>query len=200
MQVRRPRPSGSVVAASAVAGAAVGHSLTYVLAVRNASLRDAILQATGHSYWPAAVATATVLGTVALLSVAAKHFRAGSASVRGSTSVGVLGLASRIAPLQVTLFLIQEVLERAAEHAPLAGLLQQHIIQIGVPAQLLVALIFAVVLRGTAEVAEAAGRALHEPAVAERRTVSYPEPRTPIFASRLVAHVGESRAPPLPVS
>ena len=50
----------------AVAGAVVGHMVAYVLAVPEPTVRVALLGATGHAYWTAAIAAALVLGLASL--------------------------------------------------------------------------------------------------------------------------------------
>jgi hypothetical protein len=184
------------VAVSALSGAVVGHSLTYVLAVRNANLRQALLQATGHGYWPAAVAGAIVLGSISLVSIAREHL-AGEARADERSHAGVVAWFAVLGPLQLAIFLVQEVLERVAEHVALSGLIQQHVIQFGIPAQLVIAFVFALILRGTAEAAEAAARAMRHPIPTRRAPAAYPEPLITTLTNRLVAHSGESRAPPL---
>src|SRR5919201_4769903 len=48
-------------ALAAVAGAVLGHALTYLVTVPNADARAEVLAGTGHGYWPLAVATAVAL-------------------------------------------------------------------------------------------------------------------------------------------
>jgi hypothetical protein len=61
----------------AVAGAVVGHMVAYVLAVPSPTVRVALLGATGHAYWTAAIAAASVLGLASLAATLRRGFRAG---------------------------------------------------------------------------------------------------------------------------
>ena len=61
----------------AVAGAVVGHMVAYVLAVPAPTERVALLGATGHAYWTAAIAAALVLGLTSLAATLGRRFRAG---------------------------------------------------------------------------------------------------------------------------
>src|SRR5437899_1268752 len=81
--------------------------------------RDALLASTGHNYWAAAVAVALVLGLASALAVIVRQFRGGLRGERTMGADGVPRLAGHLAALQVSIFLLQEVLERLDVGAPL---------------------------------------------------------------------------------
>jgi hypothetical protein len=78
----------------AVAGAVVGHMLAYLLAVPEPSARVALLGATGHAYWTAAIAAAVVLGLASLASTVWRRFRAGLDRTRPQPGQSVGRLAA----------------------------------------------------------------------------------------------------------
>jgi hypothetical protein len=158
------------LAGAAVAGAMVGHAVAYALAVPEPGRRLAVLASSGHAYWSAAIAAAIVLGLLSLAATVARHFRAGLGT--GSRQAGEpLGrLAGRLALLQVTIYLVQELIERAAAGVPLGGPVDGRLLLTGVGVQLLVALALALGLAWAGRVAEGAGRALR------RRRPHRPDP------------------------
>ena len=193
---RRRTPPALLLLGTAWAGAVAGHTLTYLLTVPQAAARDALLASTGHSYWAAAVAVALPLGLTSAAGVALRHFRGG---LRGEETMGTDGvrrLTSQLAALQVSIFLLQEILERYEAGAPLGGLRTDRLLLAGTLVQILIAAALAIALFFLARVSAAAGRAF-------RRSAPYsfhrPAPfvgRTLLLQSRLVAAGGGSRAPP----
>src|SRR5215211_952373 len=102
------------LAGAAVAGAVVGHGLAYALAVPQPGPRLALLAGSGHQYWSAAIAAAIVLGLGSLGATLARSFRAGLRP-EGRPAGEPLGrLVARLALLQVTIYLVQELIERLA--------------------------------------------------------------------------------------
>jgi hypothetical protein len=159
------------LAGAAVAGAVVGHGLAYALAVPEPGRRLAVLTGSGHAYWSAAIAAAIVLGLASLGATLAGNFRAGLRP-GGRTTAEPLGrLAGRLALLQVTIYLLQELIERAAAGVPLGGPVNGRLLLAGIAVQLLVAVVLALGLAWAGRVAEVAGRALR------RRSLHRPDPR-----------------------
>jgi hypothetical protein len=82
----------------AVAGAVVGHMVAYLLAVPEPTARVALLGATGHAYWTAAIAAAVVLGLASVATTLLRQFRAGLLRSRpqAGQSVGRLAAQPRL--------------------------------------------------------------------------------------------------------
>lgn len=159
------------LAGAAVAGAVIGHGLAYALAVPEPGRRLAVLAGSGHAYWSAAIAAAIVLGLASLGATLARSFRAGLRP-GGRTAAEPLGrLAARLALLQTTIYLLQELIERAAAGVPLGGPVNGRLLLTGIAVQLLVAGALALGLAWAGRVAEVAGRALR------RRRLGRPDPR-----------------------
>src|SRR5512132_3920834 len=128
----------------AVAGAVVGHMVAYVVAVPSPTVRVALLGATGHAYWNAAIAAATVLGLL---------------SERPSPDEHVGRLAGQLAGFQLAIYLVQETLERLEAGIPPHALVDGRLLATGVVVQTAIALVLAVLLALAGRAAEAAGRA-----------------------------------------
>jgi hypothetical protein len=189
------------LAGAAVAGAVAGHTLAYALAVPESGLRLAVLATSGHTYWSAAIAAAIVLGLASLGTTVARSFRAGLRP-EGRPAAEPLGrLVARLAVLQVTIYLVQELIERAAAGYPMAGPVAGRLLLTGITVQLLVAGVLALGLAWAGRVAEAAGRALR------RARLHRPDPRPARLrpsgwvrpAILLAAGLG-GRAPPAPAA
>jgi hypothetical protein len=148
------------LAGAAVAGAVLGHALAYALAVPEPGQRLALLAVSGHAYWSAAIAAALVLGLGSLGATLARHFRAGLGHGGRPAAEPPGRLAGRLAILQVTIYLVQELIERAAAGVPLGGPIHGRLLFTGVAVQLVVALAIALALAWAGRVAEGAGRAL----------------------------------------
>jgi hypothetical protein len=159
------------LAGAAVAGAVLGHGLAYALAVPEAGRRLALLAGSGHAYWSAAIAAAIVLGLASLGATLARHFNAGLRPAGRPAGEPLGRAAGRLALLQVTIYLVQELIERAAAGVPLGGPVSGRLLLTGIAVQLLVACALAVGLAWAGRVAEVAGRALR------RRRRHRPEPR-----------------------
>ena len=161
-------------AGAALAGAVVGHILTYLVAFVTPHSRQAALDESGHSYWNLAVATAIAVGVWSAAVLVLRHFRQ-----RGREQVpnrGLLRSACRLAILQVTLFVCLEVGERLAAGAPLRGLIGHDLLPLGLVFQVLVALGLALMLRALATVVEIVGRALEVRRPRPLRAWSLPTP------------------------
>jgi hypothetical protein len=187
------------LAAAAVAGAAFGHTLLYLVAVPDTQARAAVLAGTGHGYWSVAVAAAIVLGLLSLATTAGRQLLTGLGRRQPLPDPGDLGaLARRLVLLQAGIFVVQEVVERLAAGAPLSGLVAQHgVLLNGVLVQVLVALGVAAVLHLLGRAAEAVGRALRRPPARPSRRVAVPWPALPARASRRPGPAAAIRGPPL---
>jgi hypothetical protein len=174
--------------------------LAYLLAVPEPSARVALLGATGHAYWTAAIAAATVLGLASVASTLGRRFRAGLRPGRAQPSQSVACLAAQLAGVQLAIYVVQEVLERLEVGVPAAALLNGRLLVVGVAVQVAIAIALAVLLAVAGRVAEAAGRALRG---SPRRPLAAPGRMVALVAgwpSRLLAAGLGSRAPPgLPV-
>ena len=189
------------LAGAAVAGAVAGHTLAYALAVPESGLRLAVLAGSGHAYWSAAIAAAIVLGLASLGATVTSQFRAGLHQ-GGRPAAEPLGrLVARLAVLQVTIYLVQELIERAAAGVPLGGPVNGRLLLTGIVVQLLVAGLLALGLAWAGRVAEVAGRALRR----QRRHRADLHPARPRAtgwvrpAILLAAGLG-GRAPPTPAA
>jgi hypothetical protein len=184
----------------AVAGAVVGHMVAYVLAVPSPTVRVALLGATGHAYWTAAIAAAVVLGLTSLAATLGRGFRAGLLASRPQPGERLGLVAGQLAGLQVAIYLVQETLERLEAGIPAHALLDGRLLVTGVVVQSAIALVLAVVLAAAGRVAEAAGRALRPP---PRRVQPTSPPVVELvvaWPSRLLAAGLGSRAPPFLVA
>jgi hypothetical protein len=163
MRVRwlaRLRVTGAALAGAAVAGAVVGHALAYLVTVPDPQQRAEVLARTGHGYWAVAIAAAVVLGGFAAVTTLICHFRAGlRGGWRRQRAPAAPRVAERLAGLQVAIYVVQEVVERLAAHAPLGQLLGREL-AVGVALQALVALLLAALLVWLGRAAELAGHLL----------------------------------------
>lgn len=139
--MRRRIPLG--VAALAGGAMVLAHWLAYVIAVPDGHSRAHVLSTTGHDYWLYAAA----------LGLAAGVFGFGT-SIRAQLADGgrVMGVGARLMGMQVVGFLALEVTERVVSGHAWNDVLHEPVVAIGVIAQILVALIGAVLLRGVARV------------------------------------------------
>jgi hypothetical protein len=189
------------LAGAAVAGAVAGHGFAYALAVPQPGRRLALLAGTGHQYWSAAIAAAIVLGLASLGATLARSFRIGLTTPGRPPAEPPGRLAGRLALLQVTIYLVQELIERAAAGVPLGGPVDGRLLLTGVAVQLLVAAVLAVGLAWAGRVAEVAGRVLR------RRRPRAPDPRSDrprptgwVRPAILLAAGRGGRAPPVPAA
>lgn len=186
------RLRGASVFAFAAAGLVLGHALAYVLAVPDSHHRDLMLAQTGHDYLPAATQLAMILAFAGAAATAVHGILA-----RDTPSVGWPALAARLAIVQVSAFIGQEVVERIATGAPLADLVQEHLLLAGVVTQFVVALIGAALLRwltrSAAHLADATVVAVASP----RLVPAFALPATPdLPRPRIVERASAQRAPP----
>lgn len=140
-----------VTATLGVAGSGLllGHWLAYALGTPDATARDELLHATGHSYLPYATQVALLAGVIGLvgLFLARLHRRERLGSFAGNVV--------RLAALQSGAFLAMEVGERLLTGAPLHDLTHGPLLVIGLGVQAVLAVVGALVLRFTERAAEA---------------------------------------------
>jgi hypothetical protein len=180
----------------AVAGAVVGHMVAYLLAVPSPTVRVALLGATGHAYWTAAIAAATVLGLASLAATLRRRFRSGLLASRPPPAERLGRVAAQLAGFQVAIYLVQETLERLEAGIPAHALLDGRLLVTGVVVQTAIALVLAVLLTVVGRVAEAVGRALRpRPRRAEPTGLPVVD-LVVAWPSRLLAAGLGSRAPP----
>jgi hypothetical protein len=149
------------LAGAAVAGAAVGHSIAYLIVAPEGRTRAALLAGTGHGYWSTAVAAELVLGVLAVVTFLARHFNRGRRlQKRPPGDEPWARLATRLALFQVTIFVVQEVVERAIAGHLIGDLVSDRLLSIGILVQIGVAILAAVLLMWLGRAAEAVGRAL----------------------------------------
>jgi hypothetical protein len=180
----------------AVAGAVLGHMVAYLLAVPSPTVRVALLGATGHAYWTAAIAAASVLGLASLAATLARRFRAGLGRTRPEDGQSVGRLAAQLAGFQLAIYLVQEALERLEAGFPAHALLDGRLLVTGVAVQTVIALVLAVLLTLAGRAAEAVGRALRRPPCRVEPAGLPVVDLVLAWPSRLLAAGLGSRAPP----
>ncbi|HEV3473724.1 MAG TPA: hypothetical protein VG408_11095 [Actinomycetota bacterium] len=139
--MRRRVPLG--IAALAGGAMVLAHWIAYVIAVPDGHSRAHVLDSTGHDYWLYAAAVGLAAGVLGM-----------GASIRTRLAEGrdVRGIGGRLAMMQVLGFLTLEMAERIASGHAWSEVLHEPVIAIGVVAQLVVALLGAVLLRGVVRV------------------------------------------------
>jgi hypothetical protein len=149
------------LAGAAVAGAAVGHSIAYLIVAPQGRTRAMLLAGTGHGYWSTAVAAEIVLGLLVAVSTVVRRF--GHGLRRESRAPGDepwARLAARLCLLQTTIFAVQEVLERTVSGHPVSLVVSDRLVLVGLLVQVAVAVLAATLLVWLGRAAEAVGRAL----------------------------------------
>jgi hypothetical protein len=125
-------------------GIAFAHWAAYLIATPDAHAHQALLESTGHRYWPLAGAflVALVVGTTGV-SVSARFGRASGRPTSFARAVAVLGT------LQVFGFLLLEFGERLlfAAHHSAASLFTEPVVLLGMGLQAAVAIVAAFILR-----------------------------------------------------
>jgi hypothetical protein len=187
------------LAGAAVVGAAVGHSIAYLIVAPQGRTRAMLLAGTGHGYWSTAVAAEIVLGLLVGVSTIVRRYGDGRRRrPRPPGDEPWARVAARQGLLQTIIFVVQEVLERTVSANPVSLAVTDRLLVVGVLVQLVVAAGMAAALVWLGRVAEAVGRAL----AGDR----LPRPvRLPVLWPRSVARVRSrprgalgSRAPPQP--
>lgn len=127
----------------ALAGTLVGHSLTYVLAIRSVAHRGEHLARAGHSYWGAAVWVASAVVACGVVALVLSAFRRHRVSYGGPGTWEAIILAAT----QIGGFLVLEGLERTASGAGFGDLVSHDLMALGILVQALVAMVGALLLR-----------------------------------------------------
>lgn len=132
---------------AALAGAAMvlAHWIAYVIAVPDGHARAHVLSSTGHDHWLYVAAVALGAGVFGI-----------GAFVRARLADGARSsfryAATRLVSLQIVAFMSLELAERLLTGHGVMDLMGEPVIAIGVVAQIVVALIGAVLLSGVAHV------------------------------------------------
>jgi hypothetical protein len=185
-------------ALSAVAGVVLAHVVDYTVVFPHPAERGHQLLASGHGYWPAAVAVALVGGTLAVGLTIARGGRRGllgrwAVPDDGPTAVRL----ARLAALQLGLFTAMELAEHAAAGLPPSELVHRPELVVGLAVQLVVAAGTLLALKGLEALAERVAARWRVTGAHERRPQLRPQrPRArprpaPASASR-------PRGPPHP--
>lgn len=164
----------------------LAHWIAYYVAIPDGHTRSHALAATGHGYWPLAIALA--LGAAAF--GAAAYLR----NLRRSHAISGRRAGAWLAVTQILGFVALEVIERLAVGQGPLEVFGEPVLAIGICAQLLVAFAGALLLRGVASiVARVRGRR-----AAVRPVRSLALPNVPVFepATRLVTSGFGLRGPP----
>ena len=149
------------LAGAAVAGAAVGHSIAYLIVAPEGRAREVLLAGTGHGYWSTMVAAEIVLGLLVAVSTIVRHFGLGlRRESRPPSEEPWAWLAARLCLLQITIFAVQELVERVATGHPVGEVVRDRLLFVGFLIQVAVAVLAATLLVWLGRAAEAAGRAL----------------------------------------
>jgi hypothetical protein len=129
---------GLPLAGMAIVGVALGHWLSYLLAIPDAHLRAEVLAQSGHGYWTVAVKAAMVFGCVGVGTLLLRHL---NAHMRGEPSIEdrPAAVALRLALLQVAAFVAMEAVERTIAGEPVSQVFRHHIFLFGVALQVAVA-------------------------------------------------------------
>ena len=184
------------LAGVAVAGVVAGHTLTYIVAVRQPGHRDAILNETGHSYWTGAVAAAIVLGVLAVTAL-------GIRVARGAREPRDPHRFARVAPIlavgQVVAYAAIELVERILTHVPFSALLDHHeLLPVGVAIQVGIALAGALALCLIARTIRLVAEALRDPRRRHEAPTWTPAAawNPPVLRSRALRGAWGLRGPP----
>ena len=131
-----------------VAGVVLAHALDYAVVFPHAADRARQLDATGHGYWPIAVAAAFVAGATAL-AIAVRRGMLGAVG-RVADPRPFPQRVAHLAVWQVALFVAVEVAERAAVGVAVAPLVTSPEFLLGLAVQVVVAAV-ALTLLGAVE-------------------------------------------------
>jgi hypothetical protein len=180
----------------AAGGVAVAHILAFLLAAPDPFRREQLLKATGHGAWPLLVTVAMGALVVALAGFAVGRLRHPR---RVRQAPFYLGTARRLVIMQVVGFLLLEAGERLAAGKGLAGLSGlpfESVIAIGVFAQVLVALVGAMLLALLDRVVGGLVLLFRQTARAPRRLVSGGTPDIRVPRLRIASGPANLRGPP----
>jgi hypothetical protein len=148
------------LAGAGVVGAAVGHSVAYLIVAPQGRTRAMLLAGTGHGYWSTMVAAEIVLGVLVAASTIVRRFNHGrQRQPRAPADEPWTWLAARLGLLQTSIFILQEVLERTVSGNPVSLIHSDRLLVVGVLVQLVMAVVVATTLVWLGRAAEAVGRA-----------------------------------------
>lgn len=188
------RTQGLPIFTSAVLGLVAGHGIAYLIAIPDAQRRASLLRNTGHAYLPLLVEIGLILAVAGAASFVMSALGSRSRIREGS----VTRTAVRLGAFQAGAFVILEVVERLITHMPLHGLVSDHLLGVGVVAQLGVAVVGALVLRAMARTAARLASVMVAPRTPRPSgLIRIPFVRTLGLRPVLVGAVGV-RGPPLP--
>jgi len=185
------------LAGAAVAGAAVGHSIAYLIVAPQGRTRAALLLGTGHGYRSTLASAEIVLGVLAAVMFLGRRFHSGLRSARRPVGDDPWAwVAARLALLQVAIFAVQEMVERAAVGYPIGSLTTDRLVSIGVLVQVAVAVLAAALLVCLGRAAEAVGRMLGRPRLPRPIRVTVARPRVAVRLACRPRRADGIRAPP----
>jgi hypothetical protein len=188
------RLSIRLFAVTGVGGVVLAHAADYLAVYPHTHERNAHLEATGHSYWPIAATLAVIAGLATIATAARRGWRAGRRRSRPAT-IDLFGSAMVLAAWQLLLFVGMETVERAAAGVSPLELGYSPEFWVGLVAQVIVALVAVLLVRGANRVAHRLGRA-SRPRTQTQRSVGWPAAREATARSR-TNRPWQSRAPPL---
>ena len=187
------------VPVAALAGVVIGHWIAYRLEFPSASARGTALAGAGHGYWFGAVVLAVIAATLAGSGTIVRHAGRVLRSPHGPPDP-VRSSAIRLAALQTSLFLVQEVLERVRVGESLSSLGRGGFLLVGVAIQVVVALAIALVLALLGRTAAAVVRAI----IRRPRSRAADRHRLARHSFAPIQRTGPApfgpRAPPLPLA
>ncbi len=187
------------LAGAAAAGTAVGHSIAYLIVAPEGRTRAVLLAGTGHGYWSTAVAAQIVLGLLATGSMIARRFGQGlRRQPRIASDEPWAWLTARLCLLQVSIFVVQELIERAATGHPVGEVVSNRLLFVGFLIQALVAMVSATLLVWLGRAAEAVGRALCRGPLSRREDIPLAWPATAVPPAPPPRGIHAIRAPPRP--
>jgi hypothetical protein len=178
----------------ALAGVVAGHVVAYGLGIPDHAHRTHYLTATGHAYWPLAVAAAGSAGLVAAAVVVAARLRT---RIEGEPPEPIVlrTLIPQLAALQTMIYLALEVVERLASNAPMATDLATSLLVRGVISQVVIACVAALLIAWLARLVERTGLAGGRPEW-QPPLVLLPPIAPGLRASNIQAGSVGARAPP----
>jgi hypothetical protein len=174
---------------TATAGIVLAHAADYALAFPDPARRGRELSATGHGYWPAAVAAAVVCGGLGLALAVRRGWRG------TSPPTSVAATARRLAAGQVVLFGVLETVERVAVGGHPLSFLTSAQFALGVVLQVAVAVAAAVLLRGVERGARRVATTRRRPRHAGERRRPWALPADDAVV-RWWGIAGDARGPP----
>lgn len=194
MSRRHPIARIMIVLGASAAGLFGGHLADYRLVVAPEH-RHALLLQTGHGYLPYAIVASAIMAVIAVLAAGRLGFLRGRGG-RGAT-LGTGPLAIRLAALQMTSFLVLELVERIAAGSGLEHL-RGPLLWFGLPLQVLAAVGAAVLLTVFNWAGQEVARVLaplRAPAGSRRVRWMLPVPASPVLQDPFL-RLRPARGPP----